>query len=39
MIPYKDLTPEAIKLPKLERSAYVRPPMTDQAFVPEIYQP
>ncbi|MEO8594852.1 MAG: polyphosphate kinase 2 [Candidatus Solibacter sp.] len=39
MIPYQDLTPEAIKLPKLDRSAYVRPPITDQTFIPEIYRP
>jgi polyphosphate kinase len=39
LIPYKDLTPETIKLPKRERSAYVRPPITDQTFVPEIYRP
>jgi polyphosphate kinase 2 len=39
LIPYKDLTPEPIKLPKRARDAYVRPPITDQTFVPEIYQP
>jgi hypothetical protein len=39
MIPYKDLTPEPIKLPDRVRSAYVRPPITDQTFVPEIYRP
>ena len=39
MIPYKDLTPEPIKLPERVRSAYVRPPITDQTFVPEIYRP
>jgi polyphosphate kinase len=38
MIPYEDLTPEPIKLPKLERNAYVRPPMADQTFVPEAYR-
>jgi polyphosphate kinase len=38
MIPYKDLTPEPIKLPRREREkAYVRPPITDQTFVPERY--
>ena len=38
MIPYKDLTPEPIKLPpRQEDKGYVRPPMTDQTFVPEIY--
>jgi hypothetical protein len=39
MIPYKDLTPEPIKLPGRVRSAYVRPPITDQTFVPEVYKP
>jgi polyphosphate kinase 2 len=38
MIPYKDLTPEPIELPKRTASTgYVRPPITDQTFVPEIY--
>jgi len=38
MIPYKDLTPEPIKLPaRQDHGRYVRPPMTDQTFVPEIY--
>lgn len=39
LIPYKDLTPEPIKLPprQKEDKAYVRPPITDQTFVPEIY--
>ncbi|HXK03433.1 MAG TPA: polyphosphate kinase 2 [Verrucomicrobiae bacterium] len=39
LIPYKDLTPEPVKLPKRERAAYVRPPITDQTFVPEFYGP
>jgi polyphosphate kinase len=38
MIPYEDLTPEPIKLPKLERSNYVRPPLSEQTFVPELYR-
>jgi polyphosphate kinase 2 len=38
MIPYQDLTPKPIKLPKREdKSSYVRPPITDQTFVPEAY--
>jgi len=38
MIPYDDLTPETIKLPKREEgSGYVRPPMTDQTFIPDTY--
>ena len=38
MIPYEDLTPQPIELPKREDSSgYVRPPMSDQTFVPEVY--
>lgn len=38
MIPYEDLTPAPIKLPKrVEGVGYVRPPMSDQTFVPEVY--
>lgn len=37
-IPYEDLTPKEIVLPKRKDSlGYVRPPMSDQTFVPEIY--
>jgi polyphosphate kinase 2 len=37
-IPYKDLTPKAIKLPPPERNGhYVRPPITEQTFVPKVY--
>ncbi len=39
MIPYKDLTPKPVKLPPPERHRhYVRPPMNDQTFVPEVYR-
>ena len=38
MIPYEDLTPEPIRLPKRQSAAgYVRPPMSDQTFVPDYY--
>jgi len=38
LIPYEDLTPEPIKLtPRKEDNSYVRPPLTDQNFVPEVY--
>ncbi len=38
IIPHKDLTPEPIKLPKRQSGeGYVRPPMSDQTFVPEYY--
>lgn len=38
MIPYEDLTPPPLKLPKREKSDYVRPPLTEQTFVPEVYR-
>ncbi len=38
LIPYKDLTPEEMTLPPRQKDqGYVRPPMTDQSFVPEFY--
>lgn len=38
MIPYEDLTPEPIELPPRQPDqGYVRPPITDQTFVPEIF--
>lgn len=38
MIPYEDLTPKPFKLPPLKHDvAYVRPPVSDQTFVPEKY--
>lgn len=38
MIPYQDLTPQPIELPpRQDKAGYVRPPITDQTFVPEIY--
>ncbi len=38
MIPYEDLTPEPIVLPPRQREeGYVRPPITDQTFVPQVY--
>jgi polyphosphate kinase len=40
MIQYEDLTPDPIDLPKRQPAGgYVRPPITDQTFVPEIYVP
>jgi polyphosphate kinase 2 len=38
MIPYHDLTPEPLTLPKLEKAKYVRPPMSEQNFIPEVYR-
>ena len=38
MIPYDDLTPSPIKLPpRQERKGYIRPPKSDQTFLPEIF--
>jgi len=38
MIPYEDLAPGPIELPPIpDASGYVRPPITDQTFVPEVY--
>ncbi len=40
MIPYEDLTPEPIRLPDRQvNEGYIRPPITDQTFVPEFYTP
>jgi polyphosphate kinase 2 len=41
LIPFDDLTPEPMNLPprRQDRTAYVRPPITDQTFVPERYCP
>lgn len=37
-IPYEDLTPAPIELPpRQEETGYVRPPMSDQTFVPQVY--
>jgi polyphosphate kinase len=37
LIPYRDLTPEHLELPKIVKSKYVRPPIQEQNFVPEVY--
>jgi polyphosphate kinase 2 len=38
LIPYEDLTPSAIVLPAREADGgYVRPPMRDQTFIPEVF--
>ena len=38
LIPYEDLTPELLLLPpRQDDGGYVRPPKTDQTFVPEVY--
>jgi polyphosphate kinase 2 len=38
LIPYQDLTPDPIVLPaRQDDRGYVRPPITEQTFVPEVY--
>ena len=38
MIPYQDLTPDTIELPeRTEAKGYIRPPFTDQTFVPDTF--
>jgi polyphosphate kinase 2 len=38
VIPYEDLTPESIDLPpRQSNDNYIRPPKTDQTFVPDVY--
>lgn len=38
LIEYKDLSSEPMKLPpRQEQTGYVRPPLTEQTFIPEIY--
>ncbi len=37
-IPYKDLTPEPVELPRRQRAGgYVRPPMSEQTIIPDHY--
>ncbi len=37
-IPYEDITPKAIELPPREENVdYIRPPITEQTFVPNTY--
>lgn len=38
LIPYRDLTPERLKLPSLDKSKYVRPPIQEQNFIPQVYR-
>jgi polyphosphate kinase len=38
LVPYEDLTPEPIALPPRQPDGgYVRPPIADQTFVPDVY--
>lgn len=38
MIPYEDLTPDPLKLPpRNDNKGYVRPPLDEMTYVPEVY--
>jgi hypothetical protein len=37
LIPYEEITYEKVKLPTIRTEGYVRPPISSQTFVPEIY--
>jgi hypothetical protein len=38
LMPYEDLTPPAVELPARQpEGGYIRPPVADQTFVPEVY--
>jgi polyphosphate kinase 2 len=37
LIPYRDVTSDRIDLPPRQRDDYVRPPMQDQTYVPQVY--
>ncbi len=37
MIPYKEIKHKKISLPATSMEGYVRPPISDQTFVPEVY--
>lgn len=36
-IPYEDIKYKELKLPEVNKTGYVRPPMSDQTFIPEKY--
>jgi polyphosphate kinase 2 len=38
MIPYKDVTCQPLTLPPLNKAKYVRPPIHEQNFIPEVYR-
>jgi len=37
LIPYQEIKHKKVDLPPINKEGYVRPPITDQTFVPEIY--
>ena len=36
-VPYDDIVPDPVEIPLREDEAYIRPPMHEQAFVPQLY--
>ena len=36
-IPYEDVVPDPVQIPEREDVPYIRPPMHDQTFVPQLY--
>jgi polyphosphate kinase len=34
---YEDVAPDVVKIPKMRKEAYVRPPMHEQTFVPQLF--
>ena len=36
-IPYEDIVPDPVTIPEQEDMAYIRPPMHEQTFVPQLY--
>jgi hypothetical protein len=37
MIPYENLVPDPVVIPERVEEPYIRPPMSDQTFVPLVY--
>jgi polyphosphate kinase 2 len=37
LIPYREISHEKMELPPLNKEGYIRPPITDQTFVPEVF--
>ena len=38
MIPYQDVTCKPLTLPPLNKAKYVRPPIHEQNFIPQVYR-
>ncbi len=36
-IPYEDVVPDPVELPEMQEESYIRPPMDEQTFVPQVY--